>query len=270
MKKDFVEERKGMYYPKQLPYLLDKEFKEKMEYTEYRIKELDSYSMCIWCMKSKMQIEKTIYNYILPDACIDIVIDFTNESICFAGFSKETIPFALQEKIDYMGVRLKPSAFYILFEVEANKIMDQPADFFEIENSDELKNIFKAKDTKERMDIFKTYLGRKMKDKNNKQSIEFVDELYQKPKDQTVLDMASRFGYEKRHLCRIFKKFYGVSPKVLLNIVRLHKCLTLLEKGKTLEDIMNDCGFYDQSHFIKEIKKYTGFSPLELFENGKV
>ena len=54
------------------------------------------------------------------------------------------------------------------------------------------------------MDIFKTYLGRKMKDKNNKQSIKFVDELYQKPKDQTVLDMASRFGYEKRHLCRIF------------------------------------------------------------------
>ena len=101
-----------MYYPKQIPYLLDKEFKENIQYVEYNIKELENHCMCIWTMKSKKILDKTIANNILPDACIDIVIDFSNNVICFAGFSKETEAFQLNKKIDYMGVRLKPSGFY--------------------------------------------------------------------------------------------------------------------------------------------------------------
>lgn len=105
-----------MYYPKQIPYILDREFQEHIEYKEYLFKELNDYCMCIWQMYSKRILNKTIYNYILPDACIDIVIDFSNKTIRFAGFSKETIPFELNKKIDYMGVRLKPGSFYLLLK----------------------------------------------------------------------------------------------------------------------------------------------------------
>ena len=113
-----------MYYPKQIPYLLNKEFRENIEYKEYNVKELEDYCMCIWTMKSKKILDKTISNNILPDACIDIVIDFINNTICFAGFSKETEDFQLNKNIDYMGVRLKPSIFYLLFNIESDKIMD--------------------------------------------------------------------------------------------------------------------------------------------------
>ena len=40
-----------MYYPKQIPYLLDEEFKKNIEYREYNIVEIESYCMCIWTMK---------------------------------------------------------------------------------------------------------------------------------------------------------------------------------------------------------------------------
>ena len=122
-----------MYYPKQIPYLLDKEFKENIEYVEYNIKELENYCMCIWTMKSKKILDKTILNNILPDACIDIVIDFENKLICFAGFSKETEAFKLNKNIDYMGVRLKPSIFYLMFNIEAYKIMDNQISFNNID-----------------------------------------------------------------------------------------------------------------------------------------
>ena len=56
-----------MYYPKQVPYLLNKEFKEKVNYKEYRLEELNEYCMCIWQMQSKEYLEETIYNNILPD-----------------------------------------------------------------------------------------------------------------------------------------------------------------------------------------------------------
>ena len=54
-----------MYYPKQIPYLLDKEFKKNVEYTEYHIEELKDYCMCIWTMKSKKILDKTIANLML-------------------------------------------------------------------------------------------------------------------------------------------------------------------------------------------------------------
>ena len=56
-----------MYYPKQIPYLLDKIFKDNVKYTEYHFEELENYCMCIWKMQSKEILDKPIYKYILPD-----------------------------------------------------------------------------------------------------------------------------------------------------------------------------------------------------------
>jgi len=256
-----------MYYPKQIPYLLDKEFKENIQYEEYIIKELSEYIMCIWTMNSKKILDKTIYNYILPDACIDIVIDFSQKTICFAGFSKETISLELSKRIDFMGVRLKPSSFYILFHVPADKIMDHPISFKEIDHKHNLEQIFKETEIKERLNVFKQYLLEKIKEKPSIKTIKIVDELYKCPRNQNVVAVAKNYGYNERQLYRIFKTNYGISPKILLNILRLHLCLTLMmEQNMKPIDIANICGFYDQSHFIKEIKKYTGFSPLQLLE----
>ena len=259
-----------MYYPKQIPYILDREFHDHIECKEYLFEELNDYCMCIWQMQSKRILNKTIYNYILPDACIDIVIDFSNKTICFAGFSKETIPFELNKKIDYMGVRLKPGAFYLLFKIGADQIMDHPISFSKIDNSDSLYKILTLTDTNQRLNILKNYLLDKIKNKPSTKYIEVVEQLYQTPKEQTVLAIAQSLNYNKRHLHRIFKMNYGLSPKVLLNILRLHLCLTLMiENDIDFIEVANICGFYDQAHFIKEIKKYTGFSPLRLLDNYK-
>lgn len=259
-----------MYYPKQIPYLLNKSFQENIKYEEYQLEELSDYCMCIWTIHSKRALNKTIYNYILPDACIDIVIDFSNKTIHFAGFSKDTVAFKLNKKIDFIGVRLKPSAFYIIFGINADKIMDSPIPFTEIDNQSNLEKIFTLVNIHERINILKKYLLEKIKYKSSLEFIQLVELLYETPTEQKVINIAQKCGYKERHLYRIFKMNYGVSPKVLLNILRLHLCLTLMiEKDMNLIDIASICGFYDQAHFIKEIKRYTGFSPLQLLEQHK-
>ncbi len=100
--------------------------------------------------------------------------------------------------------------------------------------------------------------------------MKIVEKIYENPNEQSVTDIAKKFGYNERNLYRVFKKNFGVSPKVLLNILRLHLCLTLiLENKMNLIDIALSCGFYDQSHFIKEIKRYTGISPLKIIDDYK-
>lgn len=258
-----------MYYPKQIPYLLNKTFKKNIKYTEYHFKELESYIMCIWQMRREKKLDNTICNYILPDACIDIVIDFENREICCSGFSRETELLELKGNVDYLGVRFKPGAFYLIFGIDADKIMDTRTPFADIENQKYLENIFSC-DKDMRINFFKNYLITKAKDLKPTYYLDVADGLYNSPKDKTVNDIAKKFGYNNRQLFRLFKKYYGISPKVLLNILRLHLCLNLLlDEKKTLCDIAGLCGFYDQSHLIKEIKRYTGISPLQILENSK-
>lgn len=259
-----------MYYPKQLPYLFDNKFSENVEYKEYLIDILKNCCFCIWSMNSKKIVNETIYNYILPDACIDIVIDFTNKTIFFAGFSKETIPFELNKKIEFLGVRFKPGIFNAIYDIPADKIMDKEIPFNNIEKEFDLYNIFKIKDTKNRIEYLKKYLIKKQNQIKYYKMIYLIDILYKDPKDKVVLNIASSFGYHRRQLYRVFKRTYGISPKILLNILRLHLSLTLLEEGKSIDEIMATCDFYDQSHFIKEIKRYTGFSPIELLDKYKI
>ncbi len=257
----------GDYCPLQIPYLLDKDFQAHVMYREHHIQELKDYCMCIWEMKSKRILDKTIYNYILPDACIDIVADFSNKNICFAGFSKETIPFELNQKIDYMGVRMKPGAFHLLFGTSAERVMDCPVDFSKIEPSDCMSEIFTLTDTDERLNIFKNYLLEKINGSQNMAFLKLTEQLYKNPVEQSVVVLADNFHCSRRQLYRIFKTNYGISPKVMLNILRLHLCLTLvLEQSVSFAEVADICGFYDQAHFIKEIKRYTGFSPLQLLE----
>lgn len=256
-----------MYYPKQIPYLLDKDFQDYIEYTEYNLKELEVYCMCLWSMETKKKIDKTIYNPILPDACIDLIIDFEKKELFFSGFSKQTELFPINSKTDYLGARLKPSVFYLLFHVKADQIMDRKMAFDKIEAEDYLTSILKTEVREKRIEILKTYLVNKFKTISSKKTIQLVELLYESPKEQSVIKLADSFSYNRRHLVRIFKTHYGISPKVLLNILRLHLCLNLLlEEKASLTDISLTCGFYDQAHFIKEIKKYTGFSPIQLFE----
>jgi AraC-like DNA-binding protein len=237
-----------------------------IEYQEYSYQDLEKYCMCIWTMKSKKIVNHTIYNHILPDDCIDLVIDFTRKEICFAGFSKETVAFPLNQKIDYMGVRFKPGAFYFLFHLSCEEVMDQKISFHSLSKEENLDVIFDL-DASLRISYLKSYLLSKVNISGDLKYIRMVEELYQNPKNMSVLAISKRLGYHERHLYRLFKTNYGVSPKVLLNILSLHFCITLmLEEDKELLDIANLCGFYDQSHFIKEIKKYTGISPIKIIE----
>ena len=258
-----------MYYPHQIPYRLDQSFHQFVSYQETTVDELSAVCMCIWEMKSKQIIDRVIMNQILPDACIDIVFDFVNQSICFAGYSKETEAFPLYQEIDYMGVRLRPGAFYALYEIDADRIMDHMVPFADIESKYHLDHLLSCHSKEERIACIKEYLTYKLNSAPKLDFIALVNELYENPKEHTVILTAKKLGYNQRQLLRIFHKHYGVSPKVLLNILRLHLCLTLLKQSELeLSDIAVQCGFYDQSHFIKEIKRYTDISPLKLLSDA--
>jgi len=235
-----------------------------MDYHEYFDEDLENVCMCVWSMKSKTTLLKDIDLIILPDASIDIIVNNVTKKIYISAYSKHTKNLVLNHDVDYIGIRFKPNGFYKTFGIEASEVMDHHSDVSLIDPQGTLQEVFSCQSHSQQFEILKNFVNKHFKDKEDIYD-EIVNRLYQLPSSKTVEDIAKECGYSKRQLNRLFKIHYGLSPKVLLNILRLHYSLDLiLNQNMSLLDIAMLCGYYDQSHFIKDIEKYTGISPEKI------
>jgi AraC-like DNA-binding protein len=70
----------------------------------------------------------------------------------------------------------------------------------------------------------------------------------------------SQDAFEKR-----FRKTIGSSPKQFCYVVRIKSIIDHKQKNQTLIDLAFDAGYFDQPHFNKDFKLFTGQTPTEFF-----
>ena len=70
----------------------------------------------------------------------------------------------------------------------------------------------------------------------------------------------SRDPFEKR-----FRRVTGTSPKQFSSIVRLNDLIRNYSPRVSLTGMAYDAGYFDQSHFIREFRAFTGKSPRRFF-----
>lgn len=104
---------------------------------------------------------------------------------------------------------------------------------------------------------------------------------YKKEREGFMVDLAGELSatydlkeimnttkYSYSTLERYFKKDTGLSPKKFQSLRRckqvVHEiCVT---QNTDWMHYVQDSGYYDQSHFIKEVKRFTSFTPSQLLE----
>ncbi|WP_350286313.1 AraC family transcriptional regulator [uncultured Croceitalea sp.] len=95
----------------------------------------------------------------------------------------------------------------------------------------------------------------------------FVVEMSQQVSEHCDLKEIMRAtGYSYSTLERYFKRETGLTPKSFQTLKRFKKVLRELytTKNQDWQHYVLSYGYYDQSHFIKEMKRFTGHSPSEL------
>lgn len=120
--------RSGMltlvYYPIQIPYLLSKDFAQKIGYTETLAAGYGGFVICFWEMKPLSDQNLSVDNIIVADACIDLVASYEDGSIGFAGMSKTEFHFRIDLPACFFGAHLVPGAFHQLTGLPASAAMD--------------------------------------------------------------------------------------------------------------------------------------------------
>lgn len=77
--------------------------------------------------------------------------------------------------------------------------------------------------------------------------------------------LAKDHKISERHIQIIFKEYVGISPRGLFSVQRFVRSLQLVRNSSlSLTDIGYECGYFDQAHFIREFKAYTGTTPLQV------
>jgi len=82
----------------------------------------------------------------------------------------------------------------------------------------------------------------------------------------TVSQLEKKTGYSARWLNKKFTEHLGTGPKNLSEIVRFkefYQAFSTVQKLQKLKGPMYDY-YYDQSHFIRAFKRFTGFIPSDL------
>lgn len=82
----------------------------------------------------------------------------------------------------------------------------------------------------------------------------------------TVDSLAGDIGYTRRSLVNLVTRALGVSPKQLIRILRFRKALKLMTRWSDPDwlTVVHECGYVDQSHFIRHCKEFAGLTPGEF------
>jgi AraC-like DNA-binding protein len=82
----------------------------------------------------------------------------------------------------------------------------------------------------------------------------------------TVAQLEKETGYSARWLNRKFSEHLGVSPKNLAEIVRFKQFYQAFSMGVSPHKLKQHIYhyYYDQSHFLRAFKRFTGTTPTEL------
>jgi AraC-like DNA-binding protein len=77
--------------------------------------------------------------------------------------------------------------------------------------------------------------------------------------------LADTTSLSPRQLARLTNKYYGAPPKLLARKYRALRCSAKIALDRESWQLLcEEAGFYDQSHFIREIKHFIGLTPHQL------
>ncbi|MGC4064464.1 MAG: helix-turn-helix domain-containing protein [Polyangiaceae bacterium] len=83
-----------------------------------------------------------------------------------------------------------------------------------------------------------------------------------------VAELERKMGYSRRYLHALFAEHVGLSPKRLMGVLQFEQLYRKFSQNKSVEQLKRDALqlFYDQSHFIRNFRRFTGYAPGRFAE----
>ncbi|MCK6264510.1 helix-turn-helix domain-containing protein [Vibrio sp. ZSDE26] len=250
--------------------------------------DLESLISCYWTLDVP-SAEDTQRQRIIPDGTIEMAFILGDDIKRYTSEDNfiiqprsmvlgQTIdPFYIEPTgyVNTFSIRFYPYGFanFVALPLRTLANKETPIDtLFDEKTAKELEQgIIQAVDTKQRIEIIESFLLKKLSSQVMVNTIvsTTVDALLATKGSSSINEILKEDLSKRRQLERMFVKKIGVSPKQLGKLIRLQSALKMLlnEEGENLTNIAYEHDYYDQAHFIKDFKAFTGVAPKEFLGN---
>ncbi|MFA7445785.1 MAG: helix-turn-helix transcriptional regulator [Flavobacteriaceae bacterium] len=250
-------------------------------------KDLDLLIKCYWILESPK--EKTPEKQtIVPDGCMEMIFHYgdlykqytENGSIiqprCFV-IGQLTRPLEIEPtgKTGIFAVRFYPDGFLPFATVPIKEMENRAVSLVELfgeEGKNIESRILNTDSVSDRINLVEDFLKSRL---TNKEMIDHivkstVETILTANGQLSVDELSRETNITRRQLERKFSSVIGLSPKQLSKTIRLQAVLKILlsKKFTNLTTLAHENEYYDQSHFIKDFKELTGFTPKEFYGNN--
>ena len=240
-----------------------------------------------WTLEGNDRVKNDLAIRQLPFSCPRFVIHYQNHfHIRVPSGKGERVPtsilnghthtyqeYSVNGRFGVVGAYLFPYAPHLLFHLSApdyfNRLLSleevlKPAELQSLEN--EILNASNNEKRINRMAIFLLDKWKKVQQRAEPVN-EMVQHILSGNGNIPVVALSEGSGISLKQLDRKFRLAIGMTPKSFSCLVRFQSTVSRFASPslKNLTDLALEQGYYDQSHFIHEFRRFAGFSPSSIY-----
>lgn len=239
---------------------------------------------CFWLLRTAATRAST--DSLLPSGSLELVFNLSGTALVSVVNGRPeatphaelmgqiTQPFSVQMPgaTLLLGVRFHPHAAGLFLKSSVGHLNDTITNLADVFGSELVflqEQLFSAATVQDRIQHLERFLLAKLAHgPHNPSHFQVVQlalrRLLSQPHEASLGIVATECGISQRHLQTLFLNFVGLRPKQFVKIARLQRSIGHLHQSPaSLTAVAYDCGYYDQSHFIRDFKSFTGLTPSQ-------
>lgn len=244
---------------------------------------LKPFIKCYWTCHHPADVLEVMY----PSGSIELCIDISDgNTVRHRGNRAMRVPrlellghwtiptrAAIAKGNTCLITRFNPYAASLFFPNAASDFTNESVDLCDIfskETTDFYDRLMEQPSIQQKIVVLEQFLIRRLAmSKKNFQNLKLVERLcsqvYSGDNFFSLQNLSDQYGFSERYIQKLFSSWVGLTPQKFFAVQRFNKSLELIRSSQEpLTSIAFECGYYDQAHFIKEFKSYTGLTPTQV------
>jgi AraC-like DNA-binding protein len=237
----------------------------------------------IWCFELDATAPAGPAERIAPDGVVELVFHYRDPmAMWFAGeepaiqprssavtLTRRFAEISPNGATGFLSVRFRPWGANHFLALPVSELADRlvPAEELWGAATRELEErLAAASDTTSRVALVEEFLLARLQSRHRAPVEPLVRAVWRRRGDLRVAELCAELGLTERAVERIFATAVGMPPRSFIRLTRfLHACSKLRSGDwSSLTRLAQDCGYYDQAHFIADVRAFSGMAPREL------
>ena len=224
---------------------------------------------------------------VLPDTCVEIFLNYTISPIAIIDsqlYERSIVSFRIDRYVDVqmrkgagcVAICFYPGMAALFFKFPMGELANTTTPLSELWNLDAHvleDQLAHCNSALMRVKIIQHFLiGQLAKSTRDIVVAQCLQQIQFQNGRLSVAQINKYSGFSQRQLSRKFQQDLGMSPKEYLRVSRFICSLKHLTNypASSLTEVAHESGYYDQAHFIRDYKKFTGYTPGMLLRSENV